>query len=287
MWGTGCIPIPYPHSHCLSPPPLQMLLLLLSVVLIPDPAGGCEIIHPPRDGGIRYRGLTPDQVQTVRFLPFDYEIEYVCRPDREIVGPKVRKCLPNGTWTEMGHASRCSVRTCPKIHLSLENGQAVPRSMERVPVEGTWVEYHCNPGFRLVGSARSNCTKVGRWSFPKPICECESGCLHLRPRPNSPPGPPSDWLWRQGLWGESEAMYVGLWGQRCMGQGQWSGPGSVCVCLWDEGSVGQGPRGGGGSLGRAVGGAGFLGWARVHVCGVSGMKGVSGRVHGVGQNLCV
>uniref|UniRef100_A0A8C4WPT3 Sushi domain-containing protein n=2 Tax=Gopherus TaxID=38771 RepID=A0A8C4WPT3_9SAUR len=113
MWGTGCIPIPYPHSHCLSPPPLQMLLLLLSVVLIPDPGSGalglnsCEIIHPPRDGGIRYRGLTPDQVQTVRFLPFDYEIEYVCRPDREIVGPKVRKCLPNGTWTEMGHASRC------------------------------------------------------------------------------------------------------------------------------------------------------------------------------------
>ncbi|XP_074928174.1 gamma-aminobutyric acid type B receptor subunit 1-like [Chelonoidis abingdonii] len=160
-----------------------MLLLLLSVVLIPDPGSGalglnsttgCEIIHPPRDGGIRYRGLTPDQVQTVRFLPFDYEIEYVCRPDREIVGPKVRKCLPNGTWTEMGHASRC-LRTCPKIHLSLENGQAVPRSMERVPVEGTWVEYHCNPGFRLVGSARSNCTKVGRWSFPKPICECESG----------------------------------------------------------------------------------------------------------------
>nr|XP_032636542.1 gamma-aminobutyric acid type B receptor subunit 1-like [Chelonoidis abingdonii] len=156
-----------------------MLLLLLSVVLIPDPGSGalglnsttgCEIIHPPRDGGIRYRGLTPDQVQTVRFLPFDYEIEYVCRPDREIVGPKVRKCLPNGTWTEMGHASRC-LRTCPKIHLSLENGQAVPRSMERVPVEGTWVEYHCNPGFRLVGSARSNCTKVGRWSFPKPICE--------------------------------------------------------------------------------------------------------------------
>uniref|UniRef100_A0A674JSZ0 Sushi domain-containing protein n=1 Tax=Terrapene triunguis TaxID=2587831 RepID=A0A674JSZ0_9SAUR len=137
-------------------------------------AGGCEIIHPPRDGGIRYRGLTPDQVQTVHFLPFDYEIEYVCRPDREIVGPKVRKCLPNGTWTEMGHASRC-LRTCPKIHLSLENGQAVPRGMERVPVEGTWVEYHCNPGFRLVGSARSNCTKVGSWSFPKPICERESG----------------------------------------------------------------------------------------------------------------
>uniref|UniRef100_A0A8C9L5P2 Uncharacterized protein n=1 Tax=Serinus canaria TaxID=9135 RepID=A0A8C9L5P2_SERCA len=53
---------------------------------------GCQIIHPPRDGGIRYRGLTPDEVRSVRFLPFDYEIEYVCRPEREIVGPKVRKC---------------------------------------------------------------------------------------------------------------------------------------------------------------------------------------------------
>uniref|UniRef100_A0A8B9EKI1 Gamma-aminobutyric acid type B receptor subunit 1 n=1 Tax=Anser cygnoides TaxID=8845 RepID=A0A8B9EKI1_ANSCY len=132
----------------------------------------CEIIHPPRDGGIRYRGLTPEEVQSVRFLPFDYEIEYVCRPDREIVGPKVRKCQRNGTWTAMGHPSRC-LRTCPKMHLSLENGQAVARAMERVPVEGTWTEYSCNPGFRLLGSARSNCTKLGRWSTPKPVCERE------------------------------------------------------------------------------------------------------------------
>uniref|UniRef100_A0A8C3K7N9 Sushi domain-containing protein n=1 Tax=Calidris pygmaea TaxID=425635 RepID=A0A8C3K7N9_9CHAR len=71
------------------------------------PTPGCQIIHPPRDGGIRYRGLTPEEVQSVRFLPFDYEIEYVCRPDREIVGPKVRKCQRDGTWTAMGHPSRC------------------------------------------------------------------------------------------------------------------------------------------------------------------------------------
>ncbi|XP_029862556.1 gamma-aminobutyric acid type B receptor subunit 1 isoform X2 [Aquila chrysaetos chrysaetos] len=156
----------------------MLLLLLLSALSVePNRAAihvnlteGCQIIHPPRDGGIRYRGLTPEEVQSVRFLPFDYEIEYVCRPDREIVGPKVRKCQRDGTWTAMGHPSRC-LRTCPKMHLSLENGQAVARAMERVPVEGTWTEYSCNPGFRLVGSARSNCTKLGRWSTPKPICE--------------------------------------------------------------------------------------------------------------------
>uniref|UniRef100_A0A4W4F210 Gamma-aminobutyric acid type B receptor subunit 1 n=1 Tax=Electrophorus electricus TaxID=8005 RepID=A0A4W4F210_ELEEL len=57
---------------------------------------GCAIIRPPRDGGIRYRGLTQEQV-----LPVDYEIEYICRGNRVIVGPKVRKCLPNGTWTDL------------------------------------------------------------------------------------------------------------------------------------------------------------------------------------------
>ncbi|KAH0630355.1 hypothetical protein JD844_013307 [Phrynosoma platyrhinos] len=131
---------------------------------------GCKLIFPPWDGGIRYRGLTREQVKTARFLPFDYEIEYVCRPEREIVGPKVRKCLPNGTWTDSDVESRC-LRTCPKMHLSLENGQVHVWGIERVPVEGTWVEYRCNPGFHLVGSPRSNCTKVGRWSSAKPICE--------------------------------------------------------------------------------------------------------------------
>ncbi|XP_015269374.1 PREDICTED: gamma-aminobutyric acid type B receptor subunit 1 [Gekko japonicus] len=158
----------------------KMLLLLALSLLVILRAGdgafhlniteGCKLIFPPWDGGIRYRGLTREQVKMARFLPFDYEIEYVCRPEREIVGPKVRKCLPNGTWTNSDVESRC-LRTCPKMHLSLENGQTHVWAMERVPVEGTWVEYRCNSGFHLVGSPRSNCTKMGRWSSAKPVCE--------------------------------------------------------------------------------------------------------------------
>uniref|UniRef100_A0A8C9YHB0 Gamma-aminobutyric acid type B receptor subunit 1 n=1 Tax=Sander lucioperca TaxID=283035 RepID=A0A8C9YHB0_SANLU len=66
----------------------------------------CAIIRPPRDGGIRYRGLTQEQVRRA-VLPVDYEIEYICRGNRVIVGPKVRKCLPNGTWTDLIQRSRC------------------------------------------------------------------------------------------------------------------------------------------------------------------------------------
>uniref|UniRef100_A0A8C2GRW4 Gamma-aminobutyric acid (GABA) B receptor, 1b n=1 Tax=Cyprinus carpio TaxID=7962 RepID=A0A8C2GRW4_CYPCA len=68
-------------------------------------SSGCAIIRPPRDGGIRYRGLTQEQV--VQVLPVDYEIEYICRGNRVIVGPKVRKCLPDGTWTDLNQRSKC------------------------------------------------------------------------------------------------------------------------------------------------------------------------------------
>ncbi|KAM4637203.1 LOW QUALITY PROTEIN: gamma-aminobutyric acid type B receptor subunit 1-like [Amazona ochrocephala] len=154
---------------------LLLLLLLLSVE--PAQAGvhmnlteGCPILHPPRDGGIRYRGLTPEEVRGVRVLPFDYELEYVCRPQRELVGPKVRQCQRDGSWTAAAQHSRC-LRPCPRSHLSLDHGSVLPFAMERVPVEGSWAEFRCEPGYRLVGPPRSNCTRGGRWSTPKPSCE--------------------------------------------------------------------------------------------------------------------
>uniref|UniRef100_A0A8C1QN53 Gamma-aminobutyric acid (GABA) B receptor, 1a n=1 Tax=Cyprinus carpio TaxID=7962 RepID=A0A8C1QN53_CYPCA len=77
----------------------------------------CAIIRPPRDGGIRYRGLTQEQIRSVQILPEDYEIEYICRGSRIIVGPKVRKCLRNGTWTDMNQLSRCC-KVAKKPHSS-------------------------------------------------------------------------------------------------------------------------------------------------------------------------
>uniref|UniRef100_A0A8C9T7U3 Gamma-aminobutyric acid type B receptor subunit 1 n=1 Tax=Scleropages formosus TaxID=113540 RepID=A0A8C9T7U3_SCLFO len=59
-----------------------------------------------------YRGLTQD----VQILPVDYEIEYICRGNRVIVGPKVRKCLPNGTWTDLTLRSRCC-EYCTKLYI--------------------------------------------------------------------------------------------------------------------------------------------------------------------------
>uniref|UniRef100_A0A8C1JI19 Gamma-aminobutyric acid (GABA) B receptor, 1b n=1 Tax=Cyprinus carpio TaxID=7962 RepID=A0A8C1JI19_CYPCA len=83
--------------------PLTKILIIFNYLHIFF-SSGCAIIRPPRDGGIRYRGLTQEQV--VQVLPVDYEIEYICRGNRVIVGPKVRKCLPDGTWTDLNQRSK-------------------------------------------------------------------------------------------------------------------------------------------------------------------------------------
>ncbi|MGH0128059.1 UNVERIFIED_CONTAM: hypothetical protein FKN15_036104 [Acipenser sinensis] len=140
----------------------------------PPSVPGCHIIKPPRDGGIRYRGLSQEQIRRVQILPVDYEIEYICRGERIISGPKVRKCLENGSWTDMSKESRC-LHPCPRVWLSLENGQVQSdlSELDHSPVEGTQLSYHCDPGFRLLGVNTSTCTKIGKWDSPKPVCQCE------------------------------------------------------------------------------------------------------------------
>ncbi|KAL6109689.1 gabbr1 [Pungitius sinensis] len=130
--------------------------------------GGCAIIRPPRDGGIRYRGLTQEQIRSVQILPVDYEIEYICRGNRVIVGPKVRKCLPNGTWTDITLNSTCLL-LCPRVWTSLENGRVTVKP-PGPPVEGTLLHYSCHAGFILEGRNISHCTKLGKWDAPKPTC---------------------------------------------------------------------------------------------------------------------
>ncbi|XP_059966082.1 gamma-aminobutyric acid type B receptor subunit 1 isoform X3 [Mesoplodon densirostris] len=117
---------------------LPLLLPLAPLFLRPPGAGGaqtpnatsegCQIIHPPWEGGIRYRGLTRDQVKAINFLPVDYEIEYVCRGEREVVGPKVRKCLSNGSWTDMDTPSRCVNRTPHSERRAVYIGALFPMS---------------------------------------------------------------------------------------------------------------------------------------------------------------
>lgn len=101
-------------------------------------------------------------------MPVDYEIEYICRGNRVIVGPKVRKCLPDGTWTDLTQHSRCLL-PCARVWTSLENGRVTVHPPGPA-VEGTILHYSCLEGFILVGRNSTQCTKLGKWDSPKPVC---------------------------------------------------------------------------------------------------------------------
>uniref|UniRef100_A0A8C5CF69 Gamma-aminobutyric acid (GABA) B receptor, 1a n=1 Tax=Gadus morhua TaxID=8049 RepID=A0A8C5CF69_GADMO len=128
------------------------------------PLSSTPNLFPRREGGL---SLGVFQIRSVQILPVDYEIEYICRGNRMIVGPKVRKCLPNGTWTEISHHSRCC-----KVWTSLENGRVMSQPAG-VPVEGAVLHYSCHAGFLLQGRNSSHCTKLGKWDSPKPTCICK------------------------------------------------------------------------------------------------------------------
>lgn len=119
-------------------------------------------------------------MKAINFLPVDYEIEYVCRGEREVVGPKVRKCLANGSWTDMDTPSRC-VRICSKSYLALENGKVFLTGGDLPALDGARVDFRCDPDFHLVGSSRSVCSQ-GQWSTPKPQCQGEGLAACLPPR---------------------------------------------------------------------------------------------------------
>lgn len=199
--------------------PQMLLLLLVPLFLRPLGAGGaqtpnatsegCQIIHPPWEGGIRYRGLTRDQVKAINFLPVDYEIEYVCRGEREVVGPKVRKCLANGSWTDMDTPSRC-VRICSKSYLTLENGKVFLTGGDLPALDGARVEFRCDPDFHLVGSSRSICSQ-GQWSTPKPHCQGEGNSCLLAADEGACPRMGVGWEWVEGKDGCYEECRGGLW----------------------------------------------------------------------------
>uniref|UniRef100_A0A8C5A1S9 Gamma-aminobutyric acid (GABA) B receptor, 1a n=1 Tax=Gadus morhua TaxID=8049 RepID=A0A8C5A1S9_GADMO len=133
------------------------------------PLSSTPNLFPRREGGL---SLGVFQIRSVQILPVDYEIEYICRGNRMIVGPKVRKCLPNGTWTEISHHSRCLL-LCPRVWTSLENGRVMSQPAG-VPVEGAVLHYSCHAGFLLQGRNSSHCTKLGKWDSPKPTCICKT-----------------------------------------------------------------------------------------------------------------
>lgn len=98
---------------------------------------------------------------------------YSCLPGYQLQGQARRSCLPTGVWD--GQAAVCIAKTCPTP------GPISDGYMDgKETTYGSDINYFCNDGFRLVGTARLSCLATAMWSAEFPTCEKVS-CGPARP----------------------------------------------------------------------------------------------------------
>lgn len=95
-------------------------------------------------------------------------VTYTCPIGHKLEGPKQRKCLYDGTWSD--RAPRCQYVDCGQLNSqSIENGQIVYLNQSQTTY-ASLAKYVCHEDYVLVGSDIRQCNADGRWSNKQPFC---------------------------------------------------------------------------------------------------------------------
>ncbi|XP_078730420.1 protein lev-9-like isoform X2 [Lampetra fluviatilis] len=96
-------------------------------------------------------------------LIFDSVIRYRCNGKMQLMGPSLRTCQADSTWSD--HEPICMAVLCPPLK-NIDNGKWLGG-------EGTdsVVRFSCNEGFLLAGQDTITCLPNGQWSGYPPTCQ--------------------------------------------------------------------------------------------------------------------
>ncbi|XP_067420017.1 complement factor B-like [Emydura macquarii macquarii] len=160
-------------------------------------------------------------------------LEYHCPPNSRAHPVSWRVCQSDGTWSPLrnafGSAQRpsCINYTCPG-NIIFENGWHQPRRIKYNV--GDTINFQCEPGHRIFGSASRTCLANGEWSGRTAVCDPKES---LCPWPGIPiggrrqghvfePGKAVTFTCLQGLVLRGSPRRV------CQSSGQWSGEEPRC-----------------------------------------------------------
>ncbi|XP_067886734.1 sushi, von Willebrand factor type A, EGF and pentraxin domain-containing protein 1 isoform X1 [Heterodontus francisci] len=110
--------------------------------------------------------LNMDLLQTSEFFS-GTTIRYYCYSSHELVGSHVLECQEDGVWN--GSAPACLLIKC-ELPIKPENGYIRFSSN----LLGSVVQYGCDSGYELVGSATGYCMSNSEWSTVPPVCQLVS-----------------------------------------------------------------------------------------------------------------
>ncbi|KFM70320.1 E-selectin, partial [Stegodyphus mimosarum] len=114
----------------------------------------CDVPRNPKNGRAIYNSIN-----------YEAEVTYECNEGYYLSNQQRRFCSADGTWN--GTDPVCSDNLC-SFPRAPENGFF--NLMSAKPEVGSTVTYSCNDGFKLEGSATSECTETRRWTSSIPRC---------------------------------------------------------------------------------------------------------------------
>uniref|UniRef100_A0A8C9B154 p-selectin n=1 Tax=Prolemur simus TaxID=1328070 RepID=A0A8C9B154_PROSS len=163
-----------PEGHQLSGP--SKLDCLASGVWTDEPpqcvAMQCQPLEAPNNG-------TMDCVYPLSAFAYGSSCKFECQPGYRLRGLDTLRCTGSGHWTAPLPA--CEAISCEPLERPTHG------SMDCSPSSRTFqhnnnCSFHCSEGFTLRGADVVQCTDMGQWTAPAPVCQALQ-CQDL-PAPN-------------------------------------------------------------------------------------------------------
>uniref|UniRef100_A0A7N5KM86 p-selectin n=1 Tax=Ailuropoda melanoleuca TaxID=9646 RepID=A0A7N5KM86_AILME len=157
---------------------------------------------------------------------------FSCEEGFALVGPEVVQCTASGVWTAA--APVCEAIACGPLEGPIHGSMDCSPS-SRAFQDNTSCSFHCAEGFRLEGADLVQCTDLGRWTAPAPVCQAVQ-CQDL-PAPNNAQvncSHPFGAFRYQSTCSFSCNEGLHLLGQsvlRCLATGNWSSPPPACQAI--------------------------------------------------------
>uniref|UniRef100_A0ABI7W9W5 p-selectin n=1 Tax=Felis catus TaxID=9685 RepID=A0ABI7W9W5_FELCA len=182
----------------------------------------CPLLEAPGKG-------TMDCVHPLTAFAYGSSCKFECEPGYQVRGRATLRCIGSGQWTTPLPA--CEAIACEPLE------SPVHGSTDCSPLSGplpynTSCSFRCADGFRLKGADMAQCTDLGRWTAPAPVCEALQ-CQDL-PAPDqaqvncSHPFGAFRYQSTCSFSCDEGLLLVGAGELRCLGTGTWSAPPPQC-----------------------------------------------------------
>ncbi|XP_027468798.1 P-selectin isoform X8 [Zalophus californianus] len=201
-------------------------------------ASGTWTNEPPQCIAVQCPPLrTPERgsmtcLHSAEAFQYGSSCRFSCEEGFALVGSEVVECTASGVWTAA--APVCEAIACGPLESPVHGSMDCSPS-SRAFQDNTSCSFHCAEGFRLEGANLVQCTDLGRWTAPAPVCQALQ--CHDLPAPNKaqvncshPFGAfryqsTCSFTCNEGL------HLVGASMLQCLGTGNWSAPPPECQAI--------------------------------------------------------